>query len=58
VLEKGILMPSFRHVENVHIVGTQSHCEYWKILYCRKGVVGNYSCGKDDIVSNPKEAKI
>jgi hypothetical protein len=57
-LENGILMPSFTHVENVHIIGTKSRCDFWERLYCRGGVVGNYSCGRDYEVSNAEKVKI
>jgi hypothetical protein len=45
-LDKGISMPSLRHVENVQIVGIELHCDSFGSLYCRGGVVGHYSCGK------------
>jgi hypothetical protein len=45
-LDKEISIPSLRNVENVHIVGIGSHCNFFESLYCRGGVVGHYSCGK------------
>ena len=45
-LDKGISMPSLRHVENVQIVGIESHCDFFDSLYYRGGVVGQYSCSK------------
>lgn len=56
-LENGISMPSFRHVENVQILGAESRCDFFESLYCRGGVVGNYSCGKDVTAWNPRQAK-
>jgi hypothetical protein len=45
-LDKGISMPTLRHVENVHIVDIGSYCNFFESLYCRGGVVSHYSCGK------------
>ncbi|KAE9376250.1 hypothetical protein N431DRAFT_479568 [Stipitochalara longipes BDJ] len=54
VLENGISMPSLTHVENVHIIDTESRCDFWEQLYCGGRVVGNYSCGRGSEVSNSK----
>jgi hypothetical protein len=55
-LENGISMPSFRHVEHVQILGTKSRCDFFENLYCRGGVVGNYSCGTVE-VWDPSQSK-
>jgi hypothetical protein len=48
-LENGISMPSFKHVEHVQVLGTGSRCDFLEQLYCRGGVVGNYSCGTVEV---------
>ncbi|KAF8856559.1 hypothetical protein BDZ45DRAFT_745317 [Acephala macrosclerotiorum] len=55
-LENGISMPSFRHVEHVQILGTESRCDFFENLYCGGGVVGNYSCGTIE-VWDPSQSK-
>lgn len=44
-LKDGISVPKFEQVGNVQIFGNKSRCDVFENLYCRGGVVGNYSCG-------------
>jgi hypothetical protein len=56
-LENGLEMPEFRHVGNLRIVGKEARCEGWENLFCKGGVGGNYSCGREDVISSPEESK-
>jgi len=55
--ENGLEMPEFRYVGKLQIVGKEARCEGWENLFCKGGVEGNYSCGREDVISSPEEAR-
>lgn len=55
--ENGLEMPEFKHVGKLQIVGKEARCEGWEHLFCNGGVGGGYSCGREDAISSPEEAR-
>ncbi|KAH6722838.1 hypothetical protein BKA61DRAFT_726839 [Leptodontidium sp. MPI-SDFR-AT-0119] len=55
--ENGLEMPEFKHVGKLQIVGKEARCEGWEHLFCNGGVGGEYSCGREDAISSPEEAR-